>query len=67
MRERKMGLVRVNKDGKKMGIWARRVGTLSGMIVAAGAFWFITNPTYGIYVMLLGNSLASCWNLADDS
>ena len=62
-----MGLVRVNKDGKKMGLWARRVGILSGVIVATGAFWFIHSPTHGIYVMLLGNSLASCWNLADDS
>jgi hypothetical protein len=62
-----MGLVRINNDGKQLGVWSRRVGTLSAVIVACGALWFVAEPTYGIYVMLLGNSLASCWNLADDS
>lgn len=62
-----MGIVRINNDGKKMGMIARRVGILSAVIVVVGALWFVTSPSSGIYVMLLGNSLASCWNLADNS
>jgi hypothetical protein len=62
-----MGIVRISDDGKKMGMIARRVGILSAVTVVVGALWFVTNPSSGIYVMLLGNSLASCWNLADNS
>jgi len=63
-----MPIVRVNDSGDKVkNRNARVVGIVAAVTVLSGAVWFVTDPEWGLFTMLLGNSLASIWNLADDS
>ena len=63
-----MPIVRVDDQGEvKKNRRARAVATVSGGVVLAGAACFFINPLWGFFAMLLGTSLASIWNLADDS
>ena len=63
-----MPIVRVNDKGDKIkNRNARIVAIVSGVTVLAGVALFVTDPGWGLFTMLLGNSLASVWNLADDS
>ena len=67
-RETDMPIVRVDDKGDQVkNRNARIVGIVAGVTVLAGVVWFVTDPEWGLFTMLLGNSLASVWNLADDS
>jgi ABC-type iron transport system FetAB permease component len=63
-----MPIVRVNDKGdlvkNRKARWAAGLATVT---VLAGVIWFISSPVMGLFTMILGNSLASIWNLADDS
>ena len=62
-----MPIVRLDDKGKLNNGRARSVAAISGGVVIAGVILFFVSPAWGIFTMLLGNSLASIWNLADDS
>ncbi len=64
-----MPIVRVDEKGQKLtNKKAKLVAYVSAGIVAIGVLAsFSSEPITGLYIMLLGNSLASIWNLADNS
>ena len=63
-----MPIVRVNDDGETVkNRVARRAAAIAAVTVLVGVAWFVTEPVMGLFTMILGNSLASIWNLADDS
>jgi TM2 domain-containing membrane protein YozV len=62
-----MPIVRVNDKGGVMKKWHRRVAMLSTGVVLAGLTKFLLgDPGWGLMIMILGNSISSIWNLADD-
>ena len=64
-----MPIVRVDEKGQKLiNKKARLVAYVSAGIVGIGILAsFSSEPMTGLYIMLLGNSLASIWNLSDNS
>ena len=59
-----MPIVRVDDKGKRLGRSSRAVAVLSVLIVGAGACLFFSgDANLGIMVCILGNSLATTWNL----
>lgn len=71
-----MPIVKVNDDGKEVNLgeksdslkkWSRRVALVSSAFVLAGIYKFVSGDVgTGLMVAVLGSSLASIWNLADD-
>jgi len=65
-----MPIVRVNNDGKEIGTRkrAKRVSWIAiGFALAGVAGFMVGNVTNGLFLLLCGNTIASIWNLADDS
>ena len=72
-----MPIVKVSDEGqqtaleikeKKKNYKARIVAAIATVtVVSGGALFFTGQPAYGLCLMILGNSIASIWNLADDS
>jgi len=64
-----MPIVRVDDTGKKLiNKKAKLVAYVSSGIVVIGVLAsFSSDPITGLYIMAMGNSLASIWNLSDNS
>ena len=63
-----MPIVRLDDKGKRLGRAAKVGAVLAASVVIAGAALFYQgDEALGVLVAVVGNSIATVWNLADNS
>jgi hypothetical protein len=63
-----MPIVRLDDKGKRLGRAAKVGAVLAvGVVIAGAVLFYRGDEALGVLVAILGTSLASVWNLADNS
>jgi hypothetical protein len=63
-----MPIVRLDDKGKRLGRAAKVGSVFAASVVIAGVvLFFHEDPNLGLLLVVLGNSIATIWNLADNS